>query len=477
MKRFAITLVAILLISASAFWLISMPHPWQTEVFRYALFGVFLGVSLAMSLYHLFLYAFAARERVYLLYAATCLVMLLRFVIMQGGILSLLMRAYPWQLGRVSDALLTVHGGLGLWFSTDALRLPVSRARRIVYIVCLGISFFGTLVLGSLPTIMAALVPLVMLVVQALGVAGIRRNPYRLTYVAAVFLFSLFTLLGALGPFKGYFVIGVFPWTFFFFSQAILLSVEYSETRRREREMAESNALLENLNRVKYEFFSNISHEMKTPLTVISTDIVLTGKHIERGEYSQALALLDNAQSEVMHAADLVTDALRFARNQESADAMAPFDLGALIRATAAVFDPIARAHGNTLSVELDDERPGMADGPLILYGNADTLGSALVNLLTNANGHTRGGTIHIRCAAVDGGARIVVADDGDGIAAALLPHVFERGVTGGEGTGLGLAIVKSIVAQHGGEVSLRSTQGAGTTVTVTLPVAGRATA
>lgn len=446
-----------------------MPHPWQTESLRYALFGVFLGVALAMALYHLFLYAFAARERVYLLYAATCLAMLLRFVIMPDGILSLVTVDYPWQLRRISNALLTVHGALGLWFSIAALRIPTGRTRLIIYITCFSLSFFGALLFNFLPSIMAALVPLVMLVVQALRIADIRRNPYRLTYVASIAFFTLFTLL-AMGPFKGFFVIGVFPWTFFFFSQAILLSVEYSETRQREREMAESNALLENLSLVKSEFFSNISHEMKTPLTVIATDIVLTGKHINRGEYAQALALLDNAQSEVMHAANLVTDALRFARNQESASAMTRFDLGTVIRTTAAGFESIAAAHNNILSVELEEQRAGTAS-PLTIFGNTDALVSMLLNLLNNANNHTQSGTIRILAMASGGNVRVVVEDTGSGIPAELLGHVFERGVTDGGGTGLGLAIVKTIADQHGGEVSIDSTPGSGTAVTVTLPV------
>jgi signal transduction histidine kinase len=65
----------------------------------------------------------------------------------------------------------------------------------------------------------------------------------------------------------------------------------------------------------------------------------------------------------------------------------------------------------------------------------------------------------------------MAVRDNGEGIPAELLGRVFERGVSGGGDTGLGLSLCKTIAESHGGAISIRSAQGAGTEVTVTLPV------
>lgn len=462
MKRFVITMSVILLISAGAFWLISVPHPWQTELFRYALFGVFLGISFMLALYHLFLYAFVARERAYLLFAGTCVVMLLRFTLLDNGLISLLPVAYPAFLYPVCASLLTVHAAFGVWFSHEALQLPMGKVRGILYGVCFGISILGPFFISRPYYLVFGVVPIIMTVVAALKTPRVRGNPYRVAYVAGLAFFVLFTAIGVAEPFKDLFIVGVFPWLFFFLTQAVLLSVEFSETRQREREMAESNALLENLSRVKSEFFSNISHEIKTPLTVIATDVALTGRYIQRGEYDEALALLDNAQAEVLHTADFVTDALRFARNQEVSSTMERFDFGAVIKTTLAVFEPFARVRDNALQ--------GTNGAALEVYGNADLLGSAMVNLLTNANNHTKGGVIRVEGAAHEGGVRVTVSDNGSGITEELLPSVFERGVTDGGGTGLGLAIVRSIIEQHGGGIWIESEYGAGTRVTFTLP-------
>lgn len=123
---------------------------------------------------------------------------------------------------------------------------------------------------------------------------------------------------------------------------------------------------------------------------------------------------------------------------------------------------------------------------PAVVYGDAGRLHQILVNLLANARTHTpEGTTVTARVRAAtgaaagrDGGVRLEVRDDGPGISAELLPHVFERFARGdasrsrGAGsTGLGLAIVQAVVAAHGGTVGVGSVPGR-TVFTVTLPTA-----
>jgi signal transduction histidine kinase len=117
---------------------------------------------------------------------------------------------------------------------------------------------------------------------------------------------------------------------------------------------------------------------------------------------------------------------------------------------------------------------------PLAAEVDVELFERALANLLDNALKHTpAGGTITVTAAHEPGCVHVAVADTGAGIAAADLPHLFDRlyqarasvmPATSEEGKGLGLAIVKRIVELHRGDVAVRSTAGQGTTVTLHLP-------
>ena len=110
---------------------------------------------------------------------------------------------------------------------------------------------------------------------------------------------------------------------------------------------------------------------------------------------------------------------------------------------------------------------------------DANRVSHVLYNLLSNAIGFSEpGSTIRIRCSSDARSAVFVVSDDGCGIEEAHRDRVFERfeshtGRGKHRGAGLGLAIVKSLVSLHGGRVELQSKVGAGTSVTVTFPLAG----
>jgi len=97
-------------------------------------------------------------------------------------------------------------------------------------------------------------------------------------------------------------------------------------------------------------------------------------------------------------------------------------------------------------------------------------LSGALINLLSNANRHTHNGIIDVQYQFTNGQICLTVSDNGEGISAELLPHVFDRGVSGCDSTGLGLAIVKSIMDMHNGEVSITSEVGKGTKVKLLFP-------
>jgi signal transduction histidine kinase len=246
---------------------------------------------------------------------------------------------------------------------------------------------------------------------------------------------------------------------FLLLSQCVILSVSYAEAKKREEELVEEKALLKSLNRTKSVFYSNVNHEMKTPLTIIATNIQVAEQFIDQTNISGAKELMRDAWQETMKMAGVVTDALEFARSQETAKPMGLFDFGEVISSTLLVFGPLVNKNGNVLIKDINALPQ--------INGNANMLADALINLLYNANSHTKDGVISVKWKKENDSLILSVSDTGSGISPELLPHVFERGVTDGEGTGLGLSIVKSVMERHGSDVLIESEIGKGTKATL----------
>jgi signal transduction histidine kinase len=227
--------------------------------------------------------------------------------------------------------------------------------------------------------------------------------------------------------------------------------------------------------RAKDAFLTNLSHELRTPLTPILGWVSLArSKPLEGEALSRALSLIErNARAE----ARIVDDVLDISRIAAGKLRIAPeaVDPAAVVRAAMDVVALSAQAKNITLAAEIDASLP-------VILGDPARLQQVSWNLLSNAVKFTpRGGRVEIRVERCDGGVRIRVTDDGEGIPADFLPHVFAyfrqadpsmKRAHGG--LGLGLAIVKHLVELHGGEVSAESRgPGQGATFTVTLPAAG----
>jgi two-component system OmpR family sensor kinase len=229
---------------------------------------------------------------------------------------------------------------------------------------------------------------------------------------------------------------------------------------------AERQASEERLRR----FVADASHELRTPLTSIRgyTDLMQAGALDEPDARADALRRI---QAESGRMAELIDDLLVLARlDQGRPLEQLPVDLVAV--ATDAAQD--ARA--------VDPDRPValvVPDRPVVVQGDEGRLRQVVANLLTNARVHTPAGTpVTVRVAVEDGTARIVVADEGEGMAPEVATRVFERFYRADSsrsrdrgGSGLGLSIVAAVAEAHGGRAGVESAPGAGTRVTVELPV------
>ncbi|MGH9148176.1 MAG: ATP-binding protein, partial [Vicinamibacterales bacterium] len=245
------------------------------------------------------------------------------------------------------------------------------------------------------------------------------------------------------------------------------VGVSIANARASEEERRRAEALAE-LDRAKTAFFSNVSHEFRTPLTLML------------GPVEEALATPDRAlqgdQLDVVHRnavrlLKLVNTLLDFSRIEEGREraVFEPVDLAELTSELAGVFRSTIERAGLQLNVHC---RP--LSEPV--YVDADMWEKVVLNLLSNAFKFTFEGAIEVDLRAAGPWVELRVRDTGIGVDPAELPRLFERfyRVEGTrsrtyEGSGIGLALVRELVRLHGGEIDVESVVGEGTTFTIKL--------
>ncbi|MFD9375041.1 SpoIIE family protein phosphatase [Streptomyces sp. NPDC059999] len=238
----------------------------------------------------------------------------------------------------------------------------------------------------------------------------------------------------------------------------------YQAQQRRAEELAE-------LDRAKTAFFSNISHEFRTPLTLIMGPV---------DELRERLADADagvREELEVVHRnglrlGKLVNTLLDFSRIEAGRmqAGYEPVDLAEVTGELASVFRSAVDRAGLDFRVDC----PPL---PEPVFIDRSMWEKVVLNLLSNALKFTFDGSIGISVGTEDGAAVVTVVDTGIGVAAQEMPRLFERfhrienaRSRSNEGSGIGLALVKELVGLHGGEISATSTEGRGTRFTIRLP-------
>ncbi len=249
---------------------------------------------------------------------------------------------------------------------------------------------------------------------------------------------------------------------------AIANAQVYEEERKRAEALAE-------IDRAKTAFFSNVSHEFRTPLTLMLGPLedALSNSHgiLPMG----AAASLTVSHRNALRLLKLVNTLLDFSRI-EAARAQAcyqPVDLAPLTAELASNFQSLCQKAGLRLIVHCTALAP---DEPA--YVDRDMWEKIVLNLLSNAFKFTLQGEIEVRLEPAEGRALLTVRDTGVGIPFEELPRMFQRfhrvedsrGRTH-EGTGIGLALVQELVKLHGGTVSVESVMGQGSTFRVAIPL------
>ncbi len=274
----------------------------------------------------------------------------------------------------------------------------------------------------------------------------------------------------------GFLVVGVSPrralddrYQGFFDLAAEHVATAISNARAHEAERRRAEALAE-IDRAKTTFFSNVSHEFRTPLTLMLAPVEdLIGRGVAPNE---AALIHRNA----MRLLKLVNSLLDFSRI-EAGRAQAvyePIDLAAATRDIASSFRAAIDRAGLLLVVDCPELREAV-------YVDRDMWEKIVLNLLSNAFKFTFEGRIGVRLCEAGDHVELAVEDTGTGIADDELPRLFERfhRIEGArsrsfEGSGIGLALVHELVRMHGGVVKVTSRLGKGTTFTVSVPLGTR---
>lgn len=243
--------------------------------------------------------------------------------------------------------------------------------------------------------------------------------------------------------------------------------------REAQRELREHNAVLTELARLKNEFMAGVSHELRSPLTVIRSfaHLLADPAQGELGENQQRFVEVINRNATRM--IRLIDDLMLLARIESGRLELlpAPGSPAALVETAVADHGPIAEQAGVELRCEA-------APGPPAVFDEA-RLHQVLANVIGNAIKFSRpGAAVTVRAGAEPDGWRIVVADSGVGIPEPDLDAIFvpfTRGSNatsaGVPGNGLGLVVSKAIVDLHHGDLELASKESHGTTVTIRLPL------
>lgn len=235
-----------------------------------------------------------------------------------------------------------------------------------------------------------------------------------------------------------------------------------------ERSEAEK---LRELDRLKSNFFANISHEFRTPLTLILSPLKQMIQGSFQGDRQKYYRIMQRNGRRLL---DLINQLLDLSKLEGGRMQLQTTerDLGAFVRAIAYSFESLAERRQVALQVKTPEN-------PMSAWFDPDKLEKILSNLLSNAFKFTsEGGQVSVHLQEKDKGwAQISVQDTGIGVSAEHLPHIFDRFYSQGQAeselgsTGIGLALTKELIELHRGKIELSSKEREGTTFTLHFPI------
>ncbi len=253
-------------------------------------------------------------------------------------------------------------------------------------------------------------------------------------------------------------------------------SIDAAKLRSSLNKEKNERAQIEKLNQEKFVFFTNVSHEFQTPLTLIISHIdILMSRYKRHPKLIESLAKVRTHSEQMSH---LITQLLEFRKLQQNRQVLriGLHDANEALRETAVPFSEYAVKRNISFSIIAPEQSTIGAYDPALLK-------RVLVNILSNAFKYTPDGG-KISCSVKSdssGNVHFEVTDSGRGIAEKDLPYIFDRFYNGSSdelkrynidyrSTGIGLAFAKSIIDKHHGTIGVKSREGEGTSFSVVIP-------
>jgi len=254
---------------------------------------------------------------------------------------------------------------------------------------------------------------------------------------------------------------------------ALFTMLDISDSRKAEAALRERNEALEEADRLKTAFVSNMSYELRTPLTSIAGFAEMLSAGYAGPLAPVATEYVAAIMDSVARLSALIDNVLDLTQSDTGSLLLAEEDveLADLCGELAEVVKGLAERKGVELEVQIGPDAG-------IVTGDRRRLSQAVDNVLRNALAYTEaGGRVLLRAEGGPDAARIIISDNGRGIAPADQARVFDRFQRTAEGRGeeqaaigLGLPLARQFVEAHGGTIQLQSQEGEGTTVTIRLP-------
>jgi len=245
----------------------------------------------------------------------------------------------------------------------------------------------------------------------------------------------------------------------------VIILRDITESRRNAQQTIES----ERLNALRL-LAAGVAHEIGNPLNSLHIHLQLMERSVQKladGEKAELEQSIDVARSEVNRLDSIVTQFLKAVR--PSRPQLRPENVNTIVEEAVRFFAPEFQDRGIIVEQELRSDLP-------LLQLDRDQMKQAFYNVIKNSvEAMHRDGSLHIRTDVADTHVIVRFIDTGGGMTAENLSHVFEPYfTTKASGSGLGLLIVRRIVREHGGELSIESSEGRGVTLTIRLPFIDR---
>lgn len=451
-----------------------------------------LGGILLIGLYNMTLFLFRRREGVYLSFGVMCLMTVLRLAMESNAFVQYFRPGgVNFALSRVFLILFVLHSLSIMIFAMRAFSIRPGRILRALLILSAGIPILAILLLPYARAIVCMfLIMLPFIVIIALSVRQWRKskNPYQLLYLCSLAAFVVYGPLSKTLLEGEVFIPASVPNLFLVLCQCAMLSQSYARAHdevervnanleglveQRTAELDQTNRRLSASQAALREMIGNISHDLKTPLTVLNNylelleDGAMSVGERERAEY------LSIAYHKNLDLQRLIRNLFEVTRLEGGTASyrMQEIFAGQLLEEAVQKYADQARDSGIAFTAVCDRE-------DLTLWADGDKIWSVLDNLVYNAMRHTpQGGSITLTARESGERTEIRVADTGEGIGPEHLPHIFERfyKATSSRGekngsSGLGLYIVKTVAEAMGGTVAAQSRPGKGAVFILDFP-------